>query len=297
MSEAEIHQLPLKHLNRSGFFPFNDEDEPQFRARIRETLDWSKSLGESDLIVPQQGIELRCADRLPADALTEMGADAEKLYGILPDWVPAYFSDKGLPPVTGGMAVQYKTAEEAPWRTFFQLKGVFRHRPKWLIYRPHEIVSHEMCHIARAPLGSTRYEETLAYQTSSSPLRRYLGGALVNSHDSALILISLLWMLVTDTLGLIFFWPFTGWIGRLPIFTLVGLGLLRNHRLRKELRKAENLLKNHFPTSAREVLFRLKDEEVRECSEMDKEMFVPWWEHREGFRGEWLRSLYPIDKT
>ena len=76
--------------------------------------------------------------------------------------------------------VQYLDSQTQQVHSWFQLKPVFAKQEKWLIYSRQELISHEMCHIARFHLHSHRYEETLAYKTSTSRLRKAIGGALLS---------------------------------------------------------------------------------------------------------------------
>lgn len=282
----------LKH-NDEGLFPSPDENEQDFLKRVQYLKNWSKQLKNKDLILKDLPYSLHHQDRLAEAQLVESGKPICEKFGILPDWVPAYYSDKGLPLLTGGMAVQFIEKENEPLKTFFQLKSVFKSKKKWLIYSADELIRHEMCHVARAPLNSTRYEETFAYSTSDSWLRKKIGGALTTPKDNQLILLSLLLWLCATFLPL-FFNSIQGWISLLylPFPTLVILGLVRNVYIRNELKKSATMLKYHFPCDFNKILFRLSDREVLNISKMSVSEIPKWWNSLEGFRGHFLRTAY-----
>jgi hypothetical protein len=232
---------------------------------------------------------------MPESQLIDSGSPIREKFGILPTWVPAYYSDKGLPMLTGGMAVQFIEHKDEPLKTFFQLKSVFKSQKKWLIYTADELIRHEMCHVARVSLNSTRYEETLAYSTSDSWLRKKIGGALTTPKDNQLVLLSLLMWLCATFLPH-FLNSVQGWISLfyLPFPILVILGLVRNVSIRNELKKTSSILNSHFPQRYNHVLFRLSDEEVLKISKMSETEFPIWWNALEGFRGQFLKTVYSL---
>ncbi len=297
MSLDDPNDDSLARLNRQGFLPAASEDEAGYRARARDLVAWSARLRDTPLEIAGFG-SLRPEDRLDEAELVRLGGPARARYGILPAWVPAYYRDRGLPWLTGGMAVSLEEGPENSARTFFQFKSVYRTRPRWWLYSAEEIASHEMCHVARAPLMSRRYEESIAYGLSASALRRWLGGALVHPRDGTLILGGLAWMIACDLTRLFFdAGPELAFsiIGKGPILLLIALGLTRNLRLRGELARCRRVLARFFGPRSEEVLFRLADEEIQALARLDPREFPTWWSGRPDFRGTWLRSLYPLD--
>lgn len=288
---------PLDALNILGFFPAPEESESDYRIRVAATELWSEDLKTKPLEHAGPGSALPFERRIARDELERLGRHARSSYGVLPGWVPAYYEDDGLPVLTGGMTVHIP-APQTGFLPFFQLKSLFRFRDKWLLYSASEIVSHEMCHVARSPLGSVRYEETIAYRTSESRFRRYLGGALVGSRDSQILLGCLAFMLLWDlytALSRAAAWM--GHLGKIPAVATVLYGLYRNMLIRGEIGRARGLLAVFFGATADEVLFRLSDDDIRFCSQCAPSDFPAWWESISGFRGRWLRLLYPISEV
>lgn len=290
----ELNPNSFHDLNEEGFFPGPHEDENAFARRVTDTKDWISKLKHEDLVLQREKIVMPLGKRIPETHMQEAAKISKTLYNVSPIWVPAFYQNKGLPSLTGGMAIHFKESEHQPWFSFFQLKSCFRQQPKWLIYHRNEIISHEMCHVARGALESTRYEETFAYQCSTNIFRKWIGGALVRSTDSLMIIIALFWMLACDITPLFFSnVPFPlFWIGKLPIFFLITYGLLRNIKIRREMHLAQQKLTKLFPKREREILFRLSDEEIKALSSLNVEASRLWWENLRSFRGTFLRNIY-----
>ncbi len=285
----------IQSLNDSGFFPGPNESEEGFLNRVKAMKSWSQTLENKDLELQDLPYTLQHSERMSDSQLIESGEPIKTKFGILPYWVPAYFTDKGLPLLTGGMAIQFVEEENGPLKTFFQLKSVFRTQKKWIIYSGDELIRHEMCHVARAPLNSTRYEETFAYSTSDSWLRRKIGGALNTPFDNQLVLLSLLCWMCASFLPLFFesvqSWNFVLYI---PFPLVITLGLIRNFNLRNELHRANLNLKANFPKDYEKLLFRLSDDEIRQISHFTSPEVCSWWDNLNSFRGEFLKSVFFI---
>lgn len=284
----------ILHYQR-GFIPSQSDDQDSFEQRISEKLQWSEHLWENDLDLSEEGLLFKLSHRFPKEVLLDDGGPIQKKFECLPDWVPAYHTNQGLPFLTGGMAVELSSPQASP-QVFFQLKEAYKTDKKWLIYPRSEILSHEMCHVVRFPLESHRYEETIAYSISSSPLRRYLGGALLSSRDNLFLLAGILSWVSIDFLYLLEFGLGEGaWLIRLILPLLVILGLIRNANIHRELRRAKRALTNIFDSKTSErVIFCLSDDEIRCLSKKhSKRELVQWWMELPGFRGEFLRNVFP----
>jgi len=288
-----MHLDLIKNYNREGLFPGLNESEVDFVARVENLRAWSIALEQEDLRLQDLSYALKKEDRMSEAQLTESAEPIIDRFGVCPSWVPAYYCDEGLPFLTGGMAVQFIEAEHEPMKTFFQLKAVFKKQKKWMIYSGDELIRHEMCHVARAPLHSNRYEETFAYATSDSWLRRKIGGALNTPRDNQWVLLSLLLWMCASFLPIVYE-PIHVWTAYLylPFPILLTLGLWRNFNIHRELFHARELLKIHFPNTCDEILFRLTDAEIKQFKSMTAEQVPSWFKQLEGFRGEFLKSLY-----
>lgn len=274
---------------RDGFFPTREESEADFALRVKNTLEGAEQLKANNPHLPQE-------KAMKEEKLAALGQACQERFGTCPAWVPAYCSQKDLPALTGGMAV-YDEKEGKPL-IFFQLRKVFQRQDKWLIYTSHEIVSHEMVHVCRFPLNSIRYEETLAYSISSSGFRRWMGGALLTPRDNTILLASLICWFSVDLL-LIFGTALPGAVALVlrALFPLVVvLGLIRNLFIHGELQKAKVHLKKLLGPSADALLFCLDDEEIQTLSNLEDSSVVErWWTQLEGYRGSFLRELFPLN--
>ncbi len=78
-----------------------------------------------------------------------------------------------------------------------QLRTAFKRRSQWLGYSREELLIHEAIHALRARFTEPRFEEHLAYQTSSSPFRKRWGPIFRSSKESGffilICLVSGLW--------------------------------------------------------------------------------------------------------
>lgn len=283
-----------KTLNQLGFFPAEIEDETSFYQRVQRCLDDSKLLEKKHLSIKGLKYLIPLEKKLNENELTKQGHLILSLYNCLPSWVPSYFFNKGLPFLTGGMAVQYTESEGSnEWKTFFQLKEQFQIKSKWFIYSSDEIISHEMCHIARTPLLSTRYEESIAYQTSSSSFRRYLGGSFLTPKDNFIFLSSLIWMiLISSFFSYIpfYFKP----LEYLPFIFIILLGLIRNQNIQSELKNTERKLEQLFPNQGKEVLFRLSDKEILYFSKITVQEIKKFWKKQNSFKYSFLSNIYSM---
>lgn len=291
---STVDLTPLA-LFRLGFMPGRDESRENFHQRVHSCLTWSKGLDQQDLILPEYKVALQQASRIPKEHLYQDAAIIRQLYGACPDWVPAFLDDRQLPLLTAGMAVQLLDPPSQQVMTWFQLKPVFRLRSKWLIYSRQEIISHEMCHVCRFPLQSQRYEESLAYKTSTSSFRRKIGGALLSSFDSKILLLSLLSWVMVDMFSIFnFHIPLAlSMFMRLFFPLLIILGLCRNFRIQKELKLAENRLKDLFGDSASSVLFCLDDEQISQCSKLSTEALARTLDPTFSWQFQFLEACFP----
>lgn len=275
-----------------GFFPGPQETKSDFEQRMQNAIRWSEGLWTKTLELSSENIKLTTNCRLDRHQLEKDGQRCFELYGTCPSWVPAYTDNQGLPLLTGGMAVQIWEKEDITPKTWFQLKAVYRDRSKWLIYERSEIISHEMCHVARLHLNSTRYEETIAYGVSSSKLRKKLGGALLTPRDNLIFFFVLFTWILTDLLQLfgvnlgVFYWIFKG---LLP--TLITLGLYRNFNIQRELKKATAALEGHAGNMARAILFCLNDEQIKTLAQRGLSDLRDLWPEGDCYQKDFLLEL------
>jgi hypothetical protein len=189
----------------------------------------------------------------------------KQLFDIDPDWVEVIYDNQGLQVWEGGCT----WIEED--QITVQLRKRFLNKESYLGYSRDEIIAHELVHVVRGAFKEPVYEEILAYQTSSSALRRFLGPLFRAPKESYIFLGSLVAYYVSMCVG-VWQMPF------LFIFlALSACGLLRLlkaqmtfHRARKNL----NSLVQKKDLLA--VMLRLTDEEINRFSKMNRQQILTY---------------------
>jgi hypothetical protein len=278
-----------------GFIPSPTETEEDFKNRIATCLTWAQKCEMEDLVIAEYKVKLPKSHLIPKEQLFDDAKIIRELYGVCPDWVPAYLDAQQLPALTAGMAVQFLDPSSSHVFTWFQLKPIFRQRKKWLIYSRQEIISHEMCHVCRFPLKSQRYEESLAYKTSSSAFRRKIGGALLAPSDNKLLLFSLFTWSLVDLLALVSITVpnVLFWVMRIFFPSLLTLGLIRNSHIQKELATAEQQLRPIFGQNALSVLFCLDDTQIKNVIACNQQELLAWFCRGDSFQFKFIQSCFP----
>jgi hypothetical protein len=253
----------LEELDRQGYIVGARETATEFANRIRSLVATTETL-ESNLATGScvlDGFRLRPEDRIGRGPFTEAGHETSRLYRFAIDWVPGFFQPlRGL---FAGCAFSYTP----DFFVLFVIRSSFRGRTRWWIYDRRELMAHELCHAARAPLQARLFEETFAYQTSASGFRRELGGMFRSAADSIVLLGSVLLLLaaqITQTciLGdrrMPFAWMYLFW----GLVLAVVLRLIVRHLYYRRI--FHRALANLRPVAGEDslaVLFRCTDADV-----------------------------------
>lgn len=260
----------LLEFDRCGFILGIDEtiddlrqrwqDNAAFNSHIQKQIDETGSFTIFNLHYD--------ADmRLNAEQLQACQRPVIESYHCQTPWVPAFFCNKGLSFIFGGMALGFKDSDGLVQKdgefSLFQLRSSFREKEKFLIYTRTEIVAHESCHIARMPLKAQKYEELLAYRISESGFRRCWGSIIRRPLDVLLFFITILLCLLSQVADIIYHPALAISLAtKAPLFLLVIFLSLRNWSLHRAFGRAGAQLKAEFGTNSDAVLFRLSDEEI-----------------------------------
>lgn len=219
--------------NERGFIPGPSETEETFAARAAKLANLTKQ-----------------PDHIPLEDWSEALSTTRRLFDIYPDWIPSCYSDRGLRFWEGAA-----TWVQEDGSLTVQLRKAFRKGSYLKIYSRHEILAHEAVHSARVALGSTLFEEILAYSTSTSRLRRWAGPFFLRPWESVLFAILLLFGAACSIFSPLFF--------LLPILGIL-CGAIRLSRLwllfNKCLKNIAALSKD--PKKKLAVAIRLTDEEI-----------------------------------
>jgi len=270
----------LAALDARGFLVRGDDTLDSYRDRIRRVLAGGQELqqqlaatGEVKLF---ETFPVTAADAITPEIMDEAARTTWGLYRFSIDWVPGFFLRHGMGCLWGGCAV---TEPESGF-TVFLVRHSFAASPRWFIYNREELLSHELCHVARMALDDCTFEEHFAYATAHSRLRRYIGNWFQTKWDAILFLLPVLVLLTAEavrtfTMLEYAIWPF--WIIALayPIFLQV-----RNQLQRRLFFQAFRGLQQAGCRYPAAVLFRCVREEIYELS---------WFRNDPGAFAEWLR--------
>ncbi len=266
-AEGETDALCM--LDSMGFILKPGEDAAGYVARIRAMherfLSFIENTADGKDYEVYPGIHIQENSRIPDDIMEEAAQTTNERYGFAIRWVPGYFLSKGLGPLWGGCALSDDEPDSVP---VFLIRKNFRNSRKFFIYSRDELLSHELCHAARAPLMDRMLEEHFAYAGSHSRLRRYMGNCFQTDRDAMLFLFPILILLAIQIMI-----QFLGF--EIPIYPFWVLALawpayllIRNAKQRKIYFSTENKLRECGFAKPSAALFRCTSEEITEFSEL-----------------------------
>lgn len=267
-SAAELEDTSLENLvllDSRGFFPAPGEDETSFLASVRRLTkaygELAEGLAAGEAL--DEAVGFRIGEGIPIgpEVLSEAAEETREKFDFEIDWVPGYFLSRGLGILWGGCTIVTDTD-----LALFFIRKDFQEKKKWFLYSRRELLSHELCHVARNRVNDPEFEEHFAYMTSSSPLRRLLGNCFRSELDALIFLVPVLILLTAQALTCfeILILP------QLPfwLFAAAGPGwlLIRNHLTRKCYDRAEENLRLAGIARPRSVLFRATRGEIHEIA-------------------------------
>ena len=286
--KGDLHALA--RLDQRGFLLGETEDAPAFAKRLRELRKNVQKMEES---LARQGsfaledITVSAQDRIPPGFYDEVARKCTDLYGFAVDWVPGFFINPKFF-LFGGWACCYNP----DFFAMFVIRKSFREREKWLFYSRRELLAHELCHIARIALNSDVFEETFAYQTSSSSFRRLLGGVFLREGDTFLFLAATLFLLFGQILRTFAFPLFPAWpLWCVPAFATAWLAF-RYARLRTLLKRARLHAATVFGQNAAKVLFRCSDNDIQTLASLPPDGVPAWLERQNSLRWQVIRERF-----
>lgn len=283
MNKEEIQSLEssdiarFAELDSAGILAGPGESAGEFKERALRLISALDEInaelsekGETDLI---DSIPIKKEDRINPEILEEAAEINKKFYDFSINWVPGFFLSKSLGIFWGGCAISF---EESQF-TVFLIRASFAKQKKWFLYRRDELLSHELCHIARMPIGDKFYEEFFAYRSSPSAFRRYFGSCFRTQADSLIFvmpifLLLLMQILITFSVIKIPIYPFWILAVLFPLYLMI-----KNQILRGIAFRAISRLESFGISKPKAVLFRCTAREISEISGMkNTEDFVKW---------------------
>lgn len=263
----------LRKLDSRGLSPAVGEDAKAFATRL-EALRNSLASLEHKLTADGQTaldtLKLHAKDRISPALYSTPQEQTNRLYGFKCDWVPGFFTNPAFSWLFGGCTYSYPP----DFFTVFIIGNKLRKKDHFLCYDRNEILAHELCHVARAGLDSTEFEEHFAYQTAKSSFRKAFGGIMHSQMDSMLFLLACL-MLIAAQVLLPLYAPDTpfrwcGWALFAAVMLFFVLRHLNSIRIfKKALKKLDESFHSSNGLNARILLFHATDDEIREIAKTD----------------------------
>jgi hypothetical protein len=299
MTGQDLESLQDKNFkvwNDQGFIPGNDESEEGYRKRVEFGLHLHEHLAEIAAELPFQ-----VGSEASKEVFKKACQTDSVLFGIAPAWVPLFFSNHQLTPWQAGCAWIFQLNEKTPTSAFLQIRSSFREKFNYLgIYNRDELLAHEMVHAARMMYHEPRFEEILAYRTSESKWRRWLG-PIVQSHKESLLFIILMTLIILnhvltlafDQAPIYFMRP---WFELGILTLLVGSSLARLAQRHSEFNRCLNKLQDIYKNkeTAQHLIFRLRDEEIKLFGASSPEEIKFYRQSQKNFRWKFLNQLYPF---
>ncbi len=253
----------LAELDSLGFLLKPDEDAGTFVGRIRAMhsrfLDFLEKTSGGTSYEIYHNIFISEQERISDEIIEEASLTTVALYGFSIQWVPGYFVSRGLGWLWGGCALSDDEPDTVP---VFIIRKRFQTVRKWFVYTRDELLSHELCHAARAPLHDRMLEEHFAYAGSYSRLRRYMGNCFQTDRDAILFILPVLLLLLVQVLINVFYIPLPSWPFWILAFAWPVYLLIRNARQRKRYFTAEKIVRAcGFPNPGA-FLFRCTSPEI-----------------------------------
>lgn len=283
--DTNFTDAQLIEFNRQGLIPGPDENEEAFLKRAHYCLNLKSEIAEK--------LELPFSDRdhAPEEVLQPALEKTRKEYDLAPTWIPLFFSNHHLLPWHGGCAWIFQANEESPTAAFLQLRRAFLNSEKYLgIYSRKELIAHELCHVGRMCFEEPRFEEIIAYRTSPSGLRRWLGAIAQSSWETMAFVLLLCLILAVDLYALAYDIPLESlaWLKLLPI-GLLGAGFFRLIKRQQQFDHCLANLQKFFkdPRKASAVIYRLTDREIISFSQQGIECFEDVINEKKGTSLRW----------
>jgi hypothetical protein len=263
----------IADFDTRGFIAGPKESLTEFTDRLRV---FEKNLNEMEAELKEKKsltIEKMCfpaEEKIPESSFNPATKITSDLYDFKITWVPGFYVTPSFGMLFGGCAFSF----EPDFFSLFIIRNSFKKKKKWLIYERDELMSHELCHVARFAMGSHKYEEQFAYQTSNSSFRKNFGCMMRSAWETYLLMALLVSMLATQItlITLKGEWLLKQSLLTNPvnwfyasIFSLVSFLVIRQKRQNKGFAHSLDLLSN-ITENPRALAFRMTDSELDKLS-------------------------------
>lgn len=259
----------LLQFNRLGLIPGPHESAEAFAVRAGYCLSLKQHLSAE--------LKANLAEESSSpEILIPANQNLSAIYDIAPDWIPLFFSNYRLTYWHGGCAWIFQVSEDSPTAALIQLRRNLRDSPRYLFYKRDELLSHELAHVGRMQFQEPKYEEMIAYQTTTSAFRRWFGPILQSPLEGVLFVLMLFLIIVFDIFLIALQRPeaykLALWLKLIPI-SLIGYALARLWSRQRTFKACINSLQTCLGSlqKARAVVYRLQDREITTFSHMKPE--------------------------
>ena len=248
----------------AGFLITEGESAEDFFRRIDDTAavydTFESELRGGNKVKVFDLFEVSSDCRISPELTLEAADITEDLYGFAVYHVPGFYLTRQIGLLWGGCLIG------DPEQNFavFLLRNAFREKRRFLNYRREELLAHELCHSVRHVMNEPRLEEYFAYQTSPSPLRRYLGNCFISDKDAWGFLLPVMLLPIAELVRALLVPGFPSWIFWITALIYPLFLLWRNSRSRKLVNTARKVLKSAGVAKCEAVLFRSLPHELEE---------------------------------
>lgn len=279
-----MYESKYQEWLKEGLIPGPLETKEQFEERALFCLSLKEGVFQK--LMPKDSLVLE--SHVEKVILEESYKITEKEYGLAPKFLPIFFSNKGLSFWHGAALWIFQEKEEGPLGAFIQLRKSFYERNQFLFfYKRDEVIAHEMVHAARMAFQEPKYEEVLAYKTTSGLISKYIGPIISSSFQSRFFMILLAAIIMLDVSALYFgsieLYESTLLVkwGLLALVLMVFIKLLIKQ---KRVANVDDKLKKLYGSQGKTSLLFLTDKEIDNFSKMEAEEILEYVEKASSFR-------------
>jgi hypothetical protein len=267
----------LAELDSKGLFPASRETLEEFKARLEnmtEKLDeFDRELEKEEGLELFNCLKLHASDRINDEIMREAEQVTDEAYSFAIDWVPGFFLSRNIGILWGGCAISFPEN----FLSVFLIRKSFANKRRWFIYDRLELLSHELCHVARTPVKDLKLEEFFAYRLSNSHFRNYLGNCFRTQYDALFFILPVFILLIAQMVKAIWLFSYPSW----PFWVLAMLYpaflLIRNQLARNVFFNARKALWKFGVKNPDALLFRCHADEIKEISAIENVgLFAEW---------------------
>lgn len=287
-----ITDADLLHFNQQGIIPGPTESEESFLKRTDYCLQLQALCYKGDIFPGCESGSDSAAWLSTAHQITK------PLFDIEPTWLPVAFSNYGLHPWHAGCAWIFQELDTTPTGAIMQLRTTFKHKDKYLgLYSRDELIAHEMSHVGRMMYTEPKFEEVLAYRTSHSCFRRWLGPIVQKSWESLVFMSLMIFLLLFDLFlivsGEMETFPILLGAKLLPVI-LIAAVMVRNsinqHIFQDCLVKLTTICSDQQIANA--IIYRLTDKEIILFSKSTPEQILSYAQSQTSLRWRLITIAY-----